>query len=227
MVEFLRDPVGSLGAAITFPFFNYNELSLQKESSLIERDQAKLDFVNGFITAVQEVSDALNELSYQEQLQLSTQDEYQLTAANLRRYEERYRYGSASLTDVLDASDALRSAQNKLLSSKRDLLNASMMLMIALGGDSFTSPTPTPATSTQPQNDPANAATATVQQPAQQVSASSGVGASSSALAPDAEPQATPVEPAAATADAQSVYDPMVILEQAKERAHSSVLVEA
>ena len=111
LVEFLRDPVGSLGAAITFPFFNYNELSLQKESSLIERDQAKLDFVNGFITAIQEVSDALNELSYQEQLQLSTQDEYQLTAANLRRYEERYRYGSASLTDVLDASDALRSAQ--------------------------------------------------------------------------------------------------------------------
>lgn len=261
LVEFLRDPIGSLGAAITFPFFNYNELSLQKESSLIERDQAKLDFVNGFITAVKEVSDALNDLSYQEQLQLSTQDEYQLTAANLRRYEERYRYGSASLTEVLDASDALRSAQNKLLSSKRDLLNASMMLMIALGGDSFTTPAPNTVPQTggnnailsnnapqsnnvaqsnslmqsnggpqlnmgpKPQNVSVAAASGSTQPSSQSVSTEVGP-----SLAPDADTPVTPANPASANAqtlEAQSVYDPMVILEQAKERAKSAVLVEA
>ena len=261
LVEFLRDPIGSLGAAITFPFFNYNELSLQKESSLIERDQAKLDFVNGFITAVKEVSDALNDLSYQEQLQLSTQDEYQLTAANLRRYEERYRYGSASLTEVLDASDALRSAQNRLLSSKRDLLNASMMLMIALGGDSFTTPAPNTVPQTggnnailsnnapqsnnasqsnslmlsnggpqlnmgpQPQNVSVAAASGSTQPSSQSVSTEVGP-----SLAPDADTPVTPANPASANAqtlEAQSVYDPMVILEQAKERAKSAVLVEA
>lgn len=199
LVKFLTDPIGSLGASITFPFFNYNELSLQKESALVERERAQLDFVNGFITAVQEVSDALNELSYQEQLQLSTQDEYLLTANNLKRYEERYRYGSASLTEVLDASDALRSAQNRLLSSKRDLLNAAMTLMIALGGDSFTQPTPptspnkAPAT---PALDPAIAPT--------QVITPSGVTAAGSAVAARNAADNTPVENTAADQRAQS-----------------------
>ncbi len=223
LVKFLTDPIGSLGAAITFPFFNYNELSLQKESALVERDRAKLDFVNGFITAVQEVSDALNDLSYQEQLQLSTQDEYQLTAANLKRYEERYRYGSASLTEVLDASDALRSAQNKLLSSKRDLLNAAMTLMIALGGDSFTDPALTPAQAPasvpSSNSDPASHAVvaSTVGTPESNPRAEAG------ALAPDAQPVAA--EPAPAPA-AISAYDPQVILEQATQRTQLAGLAE-
>ena len=145
LLRFLTDPVGALGAAIAFPFLNFNELSLQKESTLLARDQARLDFANGFITAVEEVSNALNEMSYQEQLLKSIGSEYLLTKSNYERYLERFRYGSASISDVLDASDSLRSAQTRLLSCKRDLLNASMMLMIALGGDSFTKPDAEPA----------------------------------------------------------------------------------
>ena len=82
-------------------------------------------------------------MSYQEQLLKSIGSEYLLTKSNYERYLERFRYGSASISDVLDASDSLRSAQTRLLSCKRDLLNASMMLMIALGGDSFTKQEPT------------------------------------------------------------------------------------
>ena len=217
LVKFLTDPIGSLGAAITFPFFNYNELSLQKESALVERDRAKLDFVNGFITAVQEVSDALNDLSYQEQLQLSTQDEYQLTAANLKRYEERYRYGSASLTEVLDASDALRSAQNKLLSSKRDLLNAAMTLMIALGGDSFTdqAPASAPSNNSAPASSTVVASTTATPEP--------NPNAEVGALVPDAQPVAAEPTPAPATT---SAYDPQVILEQARQRTQLAGLAE-
>lgn len=202
LVKFLTDPIGSLGASITFPFFNYNELSLQKESALVERERAQLDFVNGFITAVQEVSDALNELSYQEQLQLSTQDEYLLTANNLKRYEERYRYGSASLTEVLDASDALRSAQNRLLSSKRDLLNAAMTLMIALGGDSFTQPTQS-IQSTQPNNAPVTPALDPAIAPTQVITPS-GVAATGSAVAARNAADNTPAENTAADQRAQA-----------------------
>lgn len=137
LARFLTDPIGSLGAAITFPFFNYNELSLQKESTLVAKDKAKLDFANGFIVAVQEVSDNLNNLQYQEQLIKSTKTEYDLTVKNYERYAERYRYGSASLSDVLDAADNLRSAQNKLLQAKLNLLTASMNLMVSLGGDTL------------------------------------------------------------------------------------------
>lgn len=138
LLKFLSDPVGSLSAGLAFPFVNYNELRLQKESALLARDQARLDFVQGFITAVEEVSNALNELSYQGQLIHSVGSEFALSKSNYARYLERYSYGSASISEVLDASDSLRSAETRLLSSKRDLLNAAMNLMIALGGDSFT-----------------------------------------------------------------------------------------
>lgn len=140
LARFLSDPIGALGAAITFPFINYNQLSLQEESSLIARDRAKLDFANGFRQAVQEVSDSLNNLHYQEQLIESTHHEYQLTVKNYERYAERYRYGSASLSELLDASDSLRSAQNKLLQAKLKLLSASMTLMVAMGGSYHNNP---------------------------------------------------------------------------------------
>lgn len=137
LTKFFVDPIGALGAAITLPFFNYNELSLKKESTLISRDKAKLDFVNGYINAVTEVANALNSMSYQEHLIKSARMEYELTKSNYAGYEERYRYGSASLTDLLDAADSLRSAQIKLLGCKRDLLVSSMNLMVALGGGAF------------------------------------------------------------------------------------------
>lgn len=135
--RFLTDPIGTLGASITLPFFNYNELSLKEASTLVETDQAKLDFANGFINAIQEVSDAMSNLSYQERMIRSSFNEFKLTQRNYKRFVERYREGMSSLSDMLDASDDLRSAQMKLLGAKRDLMNASMSLMVALGGDAY------------------------------------------------------------------------------------------
>lgn len=135
--RFLTDPIGTLGAAITLPFLNYNELSLKEESSLVETEQARLNFANGFITAIQEVSEAMSDLSYQERMIRSTVDEFKLTKRNYERFVERYREGLSSLSDMLDASDNLRSAQMKLLGAKRDLMISSMNLMAALGGDAY------------------------------------------------------------------------------------------
>lgn len=137
LTKFFTDPVGALGAMITLPFINFNELSIRKEGALIAKDQAKLDFANGFITAVREVSDRINDLSNQEQLMKSYQQEYELTERNYQRYEDRYRLGDASLSDVLDASDNLRNARSKYLVAHRDLLIASIKLMTAVGGDTF------------------------------------------------------------------------------------------
>ena len=136
-----------------------------------------------------------------------------------------------------------------------------MMLMIALGGDSFTTPAPNTVPQTggnnailsnnapqsnnvaqsnslmqsnggpqlnmgpQPQNVSVAAASGSTQPSSQSVSTEVGP-----SLAPDADTPVTPANPASANAqtlEAQSVYDPMVILEQAKERAKSAVLVEA
>lgn len=133
--NFLSNPVGSLGAAITFPFLNYNELSLQTDLSLLEVDRAKLSFVDNYINAVAEVYDAISNLTYNRNMIQKVQHEYTLTQQNYARYLDRYRLGSSPLTDLLDAADSLRSASIKLLGVKRDTLVSSINLMVALGGD--------------------------------------------------------------------------------------------
>lgn len=137
LTRFFTDPVGALGAVITFPFLNFNQLSIQREGTLVKKDQARLDFANGFITAVKEVSDRINELSNQDLLFSSYKQELELTERNYQRIEERYRLGGASLSELLDAADSLRSAKNKNLMAHKDLLIASIKLMTAVGGGTF------------------------------------------------------------------------------------------
>lgn len=137
LTRFFTDPVGALGAVITFPFLNFNQLSIQRDGTLVKKDQARLDFANGFITAVKEVSDRINELSNQDLLFSSYKQELELTERNYQRIEERYRLGGASLSELLDAADSLRSAKNKNLMAHKDLLIATIKLMTAVGGGTF------------------------------------------------------------------------------------------
>ena len=137
LTRFFTDPVGALGAVITFPFLNFNQLSIQREGTLVKKDQARLDFANGFITAVKEVSDRINDLSNQDLLFSSYKQELELTERNYQRIEERYRFGGASLSELLDAADSLRSAKNKNLMAHKDLLIATIKLMTAVGGGTF------------------------------------------------------------------------------------------
>ena len=133
--RFLANPVGTLGAAAAFPFLSFNELRWQRTQAGIALEQARLDFVNAYIVAVQEVFDALSTVRYDYQLVLSARREYALTRSNYDRYLEKYRMGSSPLSDLLDAADALRSASISLLAAKRDSLVSCVDLMAALGGD--------------------------------------------------------------------------------------------
>ena len=133
--RFLANPLGTLGAAITLPFLNYSELSARKGQAMTQKDISELDFVNTYINAVREVSDAVSNITYYKNLVSKTEHEYTLARQNYNRYSERYRYGAISLNEFLDAADTLRSASDKYLNAKRMVLNSSMDLMVALGGD--------------------------------------------------------------------------------------------
>lgn len=133
--RFLSDPIGALGAAITLPFLNYNELKYQEEAAMYATDQAKVNFVSAYITAVQEVSDAIDSVNYYQTAVKTYTTRYNLSLQNYQRYEARYRYGSCSLTDFLDAADTLRQASAALLAAKRDNLISLMDVMTAAGGD--------------------------------------------------------------------------------------------
>ena len=96
---------------------------------------SELDFVNTYIQAVKEVSDSISNINYYKTLVANATKEYSLARQNYNRYSDRYRYGASSLNEFLDAADTLRSSSDKLLNAKRMILNSSMDLMVALGGD--------------------------------------------------------------------------------------------
>lgn len=135
IARFISDPLGSLGAAVTFPFLNYNELSYAEEAALVEKDRAQLDFVHTYLTALQECADAIDAVNYYRQAVDTMTERENLARRNYQRYEARYRAGACALNDLLDASDTLRTASLSLLQVKRDVLIAILDLMTAMGGD--------------------------------------------------------------------------------------------
>ncbi len=135
LFNFLADPVAALGGAITFPFLNFNELSLEREAALKDVDIAKLNFAHAYIQAVQEVYDEVRSITYYTEAVVMARDEVDLSRRNYNMYYERYSQGLEPLSDLLDAADTLRSAESSYLQLKRDLLQSQLALMIALGGD--------------------------------------------------------------------------------------------
>lgn len=135
IARFLSDPIGALGAAVTFPFLNFNELSYMEDSTMVEKDRAELNFVNTYLTALQETADAIDAVNYYQQAVKTMAERERLAKLNYQRYEVRYRSGACPLSDLLDASDTLRQASISLLEAKRDSLTCMLNLMTAAGGD--------------------------------------------------------------------------------------------
>ncbi len=135
LARLLSDPIGSLGAAITFPFLNYNELSYTEDAALVELDRAKLTFVNTYLTALQETADAIDAANYYRGAVRTMEERATLANLNYQRYEARYRAGACPLSDLLDASDTARTAALALLEAKRGQLSTLLQLMTAVGGD--------------------------------------------------------------------------------------------
>lgn len=132
--NFLANPLGALGAAISLPFVNFHRLSLERQSSLKDQEIAQLDFVSTYINAVNEVYDAITLVSYNEKKMHNAQEQYALALSNYDRIFNRYRAGSSSLSELLDAADDKRNAQISSAQSLRDLLSGEITLMSALGG---------------------------------------------------------------------------------------------
>ena len=137
--RFLSNPIGSLGAAITMPFLNFNKLNIEKKRALKEIDVAELNFVSDYIKSVQEVYDLITDVKLYRQELITFKQSYELSVRNYERYKVRYEAGLVALTDFLNAADTMRNAKIAYLGAKRDNLEATVSLMTALGGGIDTS----------------------------------------------------------------------------------------
>lgn len=132
--RFLSNPVGTLGAAVTLPFLNFNKLNLERKSSFKDIEIAEANFVSDYIKAVQEVYDLVTEVKLYRTNLKTLKHAYALSVKNYQRYKLRYESGLVELTDFLSSADTMRNAKISYLMAKRNNLEATVSLMTALGG---------------------------------------------------------------------------------------------
>ena len=135
LASVLSSPTMALGAGLTLPFIQWNEMQLNGKIAQADYERAVIGFRQTFYRALAEVENALSQ-----RLQLVEQanylDKVLATANKAERIAEiQYRSGSVPIKAWLDAQEARRSASLALAANRLEQLNAYVTLYQALGGD--------------------------------------------------------------------------------------------
>ncbi len=134
IVDFFRNPVGSLAGMLAFPFLNYYQNSLRVDLAELNRDSAEVSFVYKYYNALAEVQQGLNNISWYRQKYEYNKMQLDLRRNNEEMYQTRYANGKVSFKDLLEARTARRNTELSLLADQENLLNGLKDLAMAMGG---------------------------------------------------------------------------------------------
>ncbi len=132
--DLLSNPLGTLGADLTLPFLQWNEMQNNKAIANVEYQTAIVNYRQVLYTAFQDVENALSareKLNYQA---ARLQEQYDATNAAEKIYAARYQYGSTSIMDYLDAQENTRNAEAALLENRYNQFITQVTLYQSLGG---------------------------------------------------------------------------------------------
>lgn len=130
----LQNPALTLGASLSLPFLQYNDMKKDLAISDLDYEKSILQYRQTLYQAFAHVENALSarsELNKQVALQ---ERNVQLAEKTERLNEVRYRNGAIALKNVLDAQETTRNARLSLVQTKQSQYNAYVTLMQALGG---------------------------------------------------------------------------------------------
>ncbi|MHC3124621.1 RND transporter [Acinetobacter sp. GN11] len=134
LTELLRNPALTLGASLSLPFLQYNDMKKDIAISNLDYEKAIIQYRQTLYQAFADVENALSsrtELDKQVALQ---ERNVELAEKTERLTEVRYRYGAVALKTLLDAQQTTRTARLSLVETKQNQYNAYVTLMQALGG---------------------------------------------------------------------------------------------
>lgn len=144
LTQLLKNPALVLGAGLSLPFLQYNDMQRNLQISELEYQSSITGYRKTLYQAFADVEKALsNRVELNTQVQ-SQQRTLQLAERSAQLYEVQYRNGAVALKNVLDAQEAVRNAQVNLSQIRYNQYNAYVQLMQALGGSPLTT---LPATS--------------------------------------------------------------------------------
>ncbi|AYA67797.1 efflux transporter outer membrane subunit [Acinetobacter sp. WCHA55] len=134
LTQLLKTPALTLGASLSLPFLQYNDMKRDLAISQLDYEKAIVQYRQTLYQAFADVENALSartELSQQVQLQ---QRNLELAEKVERLTQVRYRYGAVALKTLLDQQETTRTARLTLVNTKQSQYNAYVTLMQALGG---------------------------------------------------------------------------------------------
>ncbi|WP_180190895.1 efflux transporter outer membrane subunit [Acinetobacter sp. YH01006] len=134
LTDALKNPVATLGAGLTLPFLQWNDMKRDLKVNELEYEKAIIQYRQTMYEAFADVENALSnrtEISKQVTLQ---QRNVELAERTERLTEVRYRNGAVALKNLLDAQETTRNARLSLVQTRQNQYNAYVTLMQALGG---------------------------------------------------------------------------------------------
>lgn len=130
----LKTPVALGSVSINLPFFNWNEIKWNIKISRAEYEEAKLNFQQGIVTA-------LNEIDYNYFLYVKEQENY-INLKNINEYdneiainyERKYENGKVELREWLLSLNDEASSRLNIINSKYQLIKIENTIYQSIGG---------------------------------------------------------------------------------------------
>lgn len=133
--KLLSDPIGTLGADLTLPFLNWNEMQLNRDIEQVKYESAIISYRKTLYAALQDVDNALSAKENYEFQAEKLQKQYDSAAEVARIYKSQYEYGAIDITTLLDAQENERSAKASLLENRYNQLVNIATVYQSLGGE--------------------------------------------------------------------------------------------
>ncbi|PWB15114.1 RND transporter [Acinetobacter sp. AM] len=134
LTQLLRNPALTLGASLSLPFLQYNDMKKDIAISQLDYEKAIVQYRQSLYQAFGDVENALSARSELDQQVKLQQRNLELAEKAERLTDVRYRYGAVALKNLLDQQETTRSARLTLVNTKQNQYNAYVTLMQALGG---------------------------------------------------------------------------------------------
>lgn len=134
LTNLLKNPALTLGASLSLPFLQYNDMKKDIKISELDYEKAIVQYRNTLYQAFADTENALSNRSELDKQVAFQQKNLELADKTERLTEVRYRNGAIALKNLLDAQETTRNARLALVQTKQSQYNAYVVLMQALGG---------------------------------------------------------------------------------------------
>lgn len=140
LTQILQNPVGTLGAGLTLPFLQWNEMQLTVKGSEADYEKAVVTFRQTLYSALSDVENALQARRRYTDQGVKLDEAVAAARRAEQLYALRFKAGGSTLQVWLDAQSKRRALEETLLENHLNRLVSQVTLYQALGGDTPATP---------------------------------------------------------------------------------------